>query len=337
MSELTLGIIGAGRVGTMHTENIVRHVPEIGIMAIADPALDEDWARGLGIEMMGRDAGAVLDSRSIDAVAIFTSTPTHSALIERAIAAGKDVFCEKPVAFDPAEIDRLAGLAEAAGVRVMVGLNRRFDPSFARVRDAVARGEVGEVQIVRITNRDPARPDPAFLKSSGGLFMDFTVHDFDMARFVSGRDIVEVSAMGAALIDPAIAEAGDIDTAIITLGFAGGALGVIDNSREAVYGYDQRVEVFGSRGSAEARNAAPTTTLLRTADGVRSDRPWGHFSTRYREAYIAELRAFVRCVRDRSPIPVGLGDMASAVRAARAAARSLAERRPVPVDSVDSV
>ena len=335
MSALELGIIGAGRAGKMHIENILRHAPGIHIAALADPAFDDresdnrGWARKLGIETRLRPADAIFEDPAIAAVAIFASTGSHAELVERAIAAGKHVFCEKPVSVDPDQIDRLEALAAAASIQVMVGLNRRFDPSFIRVRQAVARGEVGEVHIVRITNRDPARPDPAFARSSGGLFMDFTVHDFDMARYLSGLDIAEVSASGAAMLDTT--ESGDIDTAIVTLRLASGALGVIDNSREAVYGYDQRVEVFGSRGSAEADNSRPTTARVRGASGVISDRPWRDFTARYRSAYIAEMEAFAESLSAGHAVPVGLADMAKAVRAARAAAQSLAERRPVAV------
>ena len=333
MKRFQLGIIGIGRIGAMHTENIVRNVPGFEVRAVASPKIDQAWAKALGIAHVHHDAGNIFDDDEIGAVAICTNTHMHVELVERAIAAGKHIFCEKPIALDGDVLARLGAAAREASVRLMVGLNRRFDGNFVRIRDVVARGDIGTPHLVRITNRDPRRPDLEFVETSGGLFMDFTVHDFDMARYVTGCEVVEVFAVGAALVDPAIGALGDIDTALVTLVFDSGALGVIDNSREAVYGYDQRVEVFGTKGGIEARNTTPTATVLRTADRVISDAPWPNYMTRYKETYIAEMTAFARCLAGDTEPPVGIDDIRKAVLIAQAAQHSLAKKRPVAVAS----
>lgn len=331
MDRIALGIVGAGRIGRMHAENISRHLPDFRIQIIADPGLDEAWARGLGAQAVTRQSDDVFADPTVEAVAIFASSTKHVELIEKAAAAGKQIFCEKPIAFDPVELARVADLIDAAGVRLMVGLNRRFDANFMRVREAVQSGRVGVPHIVRVTNRDPRRPELAYVRTSGGMFYDFAVHDFDLVRFITGDEVEEVYAAGAALVDPAIADVGDIDTALTTLKLRSGTLAVIDNSREAVYGYDQRVEVFGSKGAIEANNKAPTDTVLSTCDGVTRDKPLYSFVERYQEAYLRELQAFARCLRRREPVPVGVRDVRKAVRIAQAATASLAAKRAVRV------
>ena len=278
--------------------------------------------RGPGIRHLLRDPG-------IDAVAICSSTDTHARIIEDAAAAGKHVFCEKPIDFDLARIDRALGAVARNGVKLQVGFNRRFDPSFRRVREVVASGSVGEPHIVRITSRDPAPPPIEYVRVSGGIFLDMTIHDFDMARFLVGREVEEVYASGGVMVDPAIGEAGDVDTAVVTLRFEGGAIGVIDNSRRAVYGYDQRVEVFGSAGSVAADNNYPNTTVISDGASVRRDLPLNFFVERYTPAYIAEMQAFIECVRSDLPPPVTGADGRAPVVIGLAARRSLAENRPV--------
>jgi myo-inositol 2-dehydrogenase/D-chiro-inositol 1-dehydrogenase len=223
---------------------------------------------------------------------------------------------------------------EEAGVKLMVGFNRRFDPNFSRVQAIVATGEVGEPHLLRITSRDPAPPPIAYIQVSGGIFLDMTIHDFDMARFLMGREVESVYAAGGVLVDPAIGQAGDVDTAVVTLHFAGGALGVIDNSRQAVYGYDQRVEVFGSGGVVSADNAYPNTATVSDANRVHRDLPLNFFMERYTESYVNELRAFVRCIVDDTPPPVTGLDGRIPVVMGYAAGRSLAEGRPVKLSEV---
>ncbi len=332
MNQTTVGVIGAGRIGRMHAENLIHHIPKANVRAVASPHLDESWAEGLGIPVRTTDADVVLGDLSIEAVVIAASSGLHIELIRRAAEAGKHIFCEKPVAFEPGPIEEILWAAADAGIRLQVGFNRRFDPSLLRASETVRSGEIGDIHTIRVTSRDPTPPDIDFVKRSGGLFFDFTVHDFDTVRFLSGAEIVELFAVGEVLIDPRIGAAGDIDTAVITLKLSNGALAVIDNSRHAVYGQDQRFEVFGSAGSVAVDNTRATFVTTSTRDGVFSERLHGSFGDRYREAFVAELEDFVRCVREGGTVAVGAKDALAAVQAAHAARRSLAENRPVRLD-----
>jgi myo-inositol 2-dehydrogenase/D-chiro-inositol 1-dehydrogenase len=329
MNRTTVGVIGIGRIGRMHTENLVHAVPEAYVKAVASPRLDAAWAEALGIPVRATDIGAVLDDPEIEAVVITASSGAHVELIERAAAAGKHIYCEKPVAFEPARIERAQAAAAAAGVKLQVGFNRRFDPGLVAAWRRVQAGEVGAIHQVRVTNRDPKAPPVSFVKRSGGLFFDFAIHDFDTVRFLSGSEIVELYAVGAVLVDPEIGAAGDVDTAVITARLASGALAVIDCSRQTNYGYDQRFEVFGSKGSIAVDNTTPTTVVASSASGVVADRPHETFVERYREAFVAELAAFVACVRDDEPVRVGAADALAAVHAAVAAKASHECGRPV--------
>ncbi len=332
-SQIVAGLIGAGRIGKMHTENILSHIPDVFLKAVADPKLDESWAAKRGIPVHSLDEYTILNDTEIEAVVITASSTAHVALICAAAQAGKQIFCEKPVAFRPEAINEAISAVKSAGVKLQVGFNRRFDPDFAAVKEAVASGKIGTPHIIRITNRDPIRPDPAYIPDSGGLFMDFSIHDFDTIRFMSGSEVEEVYAAGTVLIDPEIERLGDIDTALITLKLTGGALCIIDNSRETNYGYDQQVEVFGSKGSISARNTTPTNTVWSTADGVFTDKPHPSFVERFETAFVAELQAFFTSVRGRSPTPVSGEDALAAVRIARAAQQSCEQNRPVKVAS----
>jgi len=330
MNEIIVGVIGAGRIGTLHADNLIR-MPGVRLKTIADPLIKpEEWSRR-GVEP-ALDPAVVLDDPEIAAVLICSPTTTHADLTEAAARAGKHVFCEKPIALDPVRIRQTLAVVEKAGVKLQVGFNRRFDPTFARVRQAVEAGEVGDVQLVRVVARDPLRPPIEYVATSGGMFFDMTIHDFDMVRFVSGADVVEVHAFGAVLVDPAIGEAGDIDTAVVTLKLDNGALAVIENSREAVFGYDQRVEVFGSKGSVEAFNESPCQVRVRTAAGVRAENPLFFFLQRYQRSFVAELEAFFDSIRsDREP-PVTGHDALIPVLIGIAATRSMREGRPVAVE-----
>lgn len=329
MNSTNVGVIGVGRIGRMHTENLVHAVPGAKVRAVASPRLDMAWAEALGIPVRATDVDVVLGDPEIEAVVITASSGVHVELIQRAAAAGKHIFCEKPVAFDPLRIEQAHAAAAAAGVKLQVGFNRRFDPGVVAMWQAVQDGQVGEVHHVRVTNRDPQAPPIAFVKRSGGLFFDFAIHDFDTVRFLSGSEIVELFAAGAVLVDPEIGKAGDIDTAVITARLASGALAVIDCSRQTNYGYDQRFEVFGSKGSVVVDNTTPTTIVSSSAAGVVADKPHATFVERYKEAFIAELSAFVACVRNDVPVRVGAPDALAAVRAAVAAKASHETKRPV--------
>ncbi len=336
MDRTTVGVIGAGRIGKMHTENLVHAVPEAVVKAVASPHLDEGWAESLSIPIRSVDNAAVFDDPDIEAVVITASSGLHAELIRQAAAAGKHVFCEKPVAFEPETIEEVVKAARKAGIKLQVGFNRRSDPSLLDLMEAVRSGQIGEVHTIRVTNRDPKAPPIDFVKRSGGLFFDFVIHDFDTVRFLSNSEIVEVYAVGGVLVDPAIGAAGDIDTAVVTLRLASGALAMIDNSRQAVYGYDQRFEVFGSAGSIAVGNTTPSTRVVSTTGGVIGRTPHGGFVSRYREAFVAELRTFLAAVRGDSPVAADAEDALAAVRAAVAARESFQQQRPVRLDTVVS-
>jgi myo-inositol 2-dehydrogenase/D-chiro-inositol 1-dehydrogenase len=250
--------------------------------------------------------------------------------------AGKQIFCEKPIAHDLADIDQALAAADRAGVKLMIGFNRRFDPNFARVREVVAAGEIGEPHILHIMSRDPAPPPIDYIKVSGGIFLDMTIHDFDMARFLIGSEVEEIYAAGGVMVDPAIGAAGDIDTALITLHFENGVLGSIDNSRQAVYGYDQRVEVFGSKGAVSADNVYPNTAVIGDAGRIHRDLPLNFFMERYTESYVAEIKAFIDCVLGDTAPPVSGLDGRIPVVMGYAAKRSLEEARPVKLSEISA-
>jgi len=331
-SLINIGVIGAGRIGKIHAENIAHFIPQAKLKGIADvnltPAI-EAWARLLSVQTVTNDPKVLLEDKDIQAIIICSSTDTHADFVVAAAKAGKHVFCEKPVDTTVAKVKAALEAVNKASVKLQVGFNRRFDHNFKRVRELVESGAVGTPQIIKITSRDPAPPPISYVAVSGGIFLDMMIHDFDMARFQAGSEVVEVFAQGAVLVDEGIGKAGDVDTAIVTLRFANGALGVIDNSRKAVYGYDQRVEVFGSKGSAAAENDAPSTVTLSTEFGVSGDKPLYFFLERYKEAFIAEMRAFVECVASGHPTPVTGEDGLQDLLVALAAKKSLAEKRPV--------
>ncbi len=333
---LSVGLIGAGRIGRVHADNLVYRIPEASLAAVADLFVGaaEKLAADLQVPAAHKDHRAILDDRSIDAVLICSSTDTHAQLIAEAAEAGKQIFCEKPIALDLAQIDGALDAVDRAGVKLMIGFNRRFDPNFRRVREIVAAGEIGTPQVLRITSRDPQPPPVDYVKVSGGIFLDMMIHDFDMARYLVGREVEAVHAAGAVLVDPAIGEAGDVDTAVVTLYFAGGALGVIDNSRQAVYGYDQRVEVFGSAGCATVDNNYANTAIVSDARQVHRDLPLNFFMERYTESYIAEIRAFVECVLEDTAPPVTGLDGRLPVVMGYAAQRSLRDGRNVRLDEI---
>jgi len=252
-----------------------------------------------------------------------------------AARAGKAIFCEKPVTLDLGDMDRALAAVEEAAVPFQIGFNRRFDPAHASVAQAVADGTVGEPQLARITSRDPAPPPMAYVRGSGGIFLDMTIHDFDMARFVVGSEVVEVFARGAVRVDPGFAKANDVDTAVVVLEHANGCLTTIDNSRQAVYGYDQRVEVFGSAGVASSENPAEHTGIVRTADGLRAPTLPYFFLERYIPSYLREWQAFVSSVIRGEAPSVGLGDARAPLVIGLAAWRSVREGRSVRIEELD--
>ncbi|SKB02583.1 inositol 2-dehydrogenase [Sporosarcina newyorkensis] len=332
MSKLTIGIIGAGRIGRMHAENITP-IPQIRIKTISDIFADSvrEWAKELGIENVVTDYEEILNDNEIEAILICSPTDTHIPIIKQAAEKGKHIFCEKPVSFSVEDTEIALAVVEEAGVKMQIGFNRRFDRNFHKVHTTVKNGVIGEPHIVKITSRDPAPPPIEYIEKSGGLFFDMSIHDFDMARYVTGSEVVEVYAQGDNLIDPNIGKAGDIDTAVITLKFENGAIGIIDNSRKAVYGYDQRVEVFGSKGSITVENDRPTSAEISTEEGVFKDKLKYFFLERYKDAYITETYAFIESILHNKPLLCTGNDGLQAERIAKAADLSLKERRPVKI------
>jgi myo-inositol 2-dehydrogenase/D-chiro-inositol 1-dehydrogenase len=330
-SVLQLGLIGAGRIGRIHARHLRGRIPGADLLVVAD-ALDaaaRACAEELGVPEHTVDFHRVIEHPRVDAIVVCSSTDTHLPILEAAAAAGKPVFCEKPIDSDLARIDRALSAIDRAGVLLQVGFNRRFDANFRRVKEAVTGGEVGTPHQLHIISRDPAPPPIEYIKLSGGLFSDMTIHDFDMARFLVGGSVSSVYATGGVLVDPRIGEAGDLDTATIVLEFAGGAIGVIQNSRRAAYGYDQRVEVFGSGGSIRVENEVPNSAILSHAGAVQRDLPLNFFIDRYMDSYRAEMEAFVAAVSQGGPSPVSGEDGRWATVLAVAARRSWEERRPV--------
>jgi myo-inositol 2-dehydrogenase / D-chiro-inositol 1-dehydrogenase len=330
-SVIRFGVIGAGRIGKIHAENLALRIPGAAVFAIGDPLLEQAQATAqkLQIPKAVDDCRSIMEDPDIDAVAICSSTDTHASMIVEAARNGKHIFCEKPIAYDLAKIDEALKAVEDAGVTLQIGFNRRFDPNFRTVRQRVANGDVGDLHIVRITSRDPAPPPVEYVKVSGGMFFDMTIHDFDMARFMTGSEVEEIYAAAGVMVDPLIGQAGDIDTAVVTLKFANGAIVSIDNSRKAVYGYDQRVEVFGSGGMVAAMNETPDRTFYSNADGVMSAKPLYFFLERYMTSFIDELKEFVDALRTgRQPSVTGIDGRIPVVMA-MAATRSYKENRPV--------
>ncbi|QQO09143.1 inositol 2-dehydrogenase [Breznakiella homolactica] len=337
--QLRIGVLGAGRIGKIHAENIAYLISQAKLAGIADVKLTpemETWAKGLGAQNVSGDPMEIIRDPAIEAIIICSSTDTHADLTIAAAEAGKHVFCEKPIDLTVSKVQAALGAVKKAGVKLQVGFNRRFDHNFRKIRELTLAGDIGEVQMVKITSRDPAPPPPAYAAVSGGIFMDMMIHDFDMARFQAGSEITEVYAAGAVLIDPEIGTAGDVDTAMVTLKFASGAIGSIDNSRKAVYGYDQRVEVFGSKGAAAAENDLPSTVRLSTEAGILHEKPLHFFLQRYKDAFADEMAAFVEAVLEDKPAPVSGEDGLADMYAALAAGKSLKEKRPVTIEEIRS-
>ena len=332
-AQLNLGLFGAGRIGRIHAHNLTRRIPEARLSVVVDISWEtaERCAADFGIPSCGEEEARIMEDPSIEAVVICSSTPTHPELIRAAAAAGKHIFCEKPLALDLQQIDDALQAVGDCEVKLQVGFNRRFDPSFRQAREAVAAGRIGTPHLVRVTSRDPEPPPAEYVKASGGIFLDMTIHDFDIARYLAGDEIEEIYATGSTLIDPAIGRAGDLDTALVMLRFAGGALGAIDNSRRAVYGYDQRVEVFGSEGQVAVGNHTAHQAVCSDSRGIQGPLPLYFFLERYQESYLAEMKAFIRSVLEDSPPPVTGRDGRRAVELGLAAWKSCRENRPVAV------
>jgi myo-inositol 2-dehydrogenase / D-chiro-inositol 1-dehydrogenase len=335
-NKLRVGIIGAGRMGRVRAETIAYHLPSAALLAISDCNVTAamDIAGEYGIPRVVPQSEEILNDSRIDAVLIASPTDTHVDLIIGAARAGKHIFCEKPIDRSLARIDSALAAVESAGVKMQIGFNRRFDANFARVRNAVIRGEIGTPYLLHIVSRDPSPPPIAYIRSSGGIFLDMTIHDFDMARFLIGDEVEEVYSVGAVRIDPEIGEAGDLDTAVVLLRFRNGVIGTIDNCRKSIYGYDQRVEILGSAGAVTTNNVYPNETIISTALEVKRDLPLNFFMERYAQSYVNEIRAFVDSVSNDKPILVTGADARIPVTMALAARKSHDEKRPVTLTEI---
>ncbi len=319
---------GAGRIGQIHAANLTRH-PDAELICIVDRDAEaaETLARRHGA--MTTSAEEALADDTIGAVVIASSTDTHADLVEASARAGKAIFCEKPIDLSAERVEQCLGVVSEHAVPLLVGFNRRFDPSFAALKARVDAGDIGKVEMVSITSRDPGLPPLSYLESSGGMFRDMMIHDLDMARWLMGEDPVQVFAYGGCLVDPGVAEAGDVDTAVVVLKTASGRMAQINNSRRAVYGYDQRVEVLGSLGMVQAGNRTPTSVEVATAQTTEVDNPLHFFLERYTDAYRLELDAFIQAVRSgRDPEPGG-EDGRIGLRLADAALESHLSGKPV--------
>lgn len=338
--SLNIGLIGAGRIGRLHAQHLASRIPSARLVMVVD-AFEEaarQCAETYSVPSVAQEYRAMLERPDIQAVVICSPSDTHAQIIEEAAQVGKHIFCEKPVANDLASIDRALEAVERAGVKLQVGFNRRFDANYQRVRQAVEQGEIGEPRLLHLISRDPAPPSIEYLRNSPGLFLDTTIHDFDMVRFLVGSEVEQIIVLAGVMDDdPAIRAAGGLDTAVVLLQFTNGVIGTIDNSRHALYGYDQRVELLGSAGAIRTEHNYPNSAIVSDGRKVWRDLPLYFFIERYAESYLAELTAFVDAVLNDTPVPVTGNDGRVPVAMALAAQKSVAEHRPVYLSEVEHV
>lgn len=335
MKKVKVAVIGLGRIGKIHATNLRFHVPGAELVAVADPdSAGMSFAEDLGIKDCYTDYRQILERDDIDAVAICSPTETHSPYTIAFAEKGKHVFCEKPLDLSLQTIQQVDQVIQETGIKFMLAFNRRFDKDFARVRQSVVAGEIGDPHILKITSRDPGPPPISYIKISGGLFMDMVIHDFDMARFIVGDEVEEVFSQGLVRVDPAIGAAGDIDTALTSLKFKNGVLATIDTSRKATYGYDQRIEVFGSKGMAKIENHPIHSHQLFNKEGQQSAVLENFFLERYEQAYRTEMQAFIQAILEDKPMPVGARDGLMSTAIAQAANLSVKENRMVKLEEI---
>lgn len=335
--KVRIGLLGAGRIGKLHGENLAHAVPEAELYAVADPFMNDatrEWAKDMGIEKCYDDPEMIFSDPTIQAVFICSSTNTHADFIMRAAKAHKHIFCEKPIDTDLKKIEQALDAVKQAGVKLQVGFVRRFDHNHKKVRDTVASGRLGQPHVIKVTSRDPDHQPMEYIKVSGGIFMDMTIHDFDMVRYLAGSEVTEVTAYGAALSGAGYDQYQDVDTAIVMMKFENGALGVIDNSRAAHYGYDQRTEVHCDKGCVQVSNDLNDQAMISTEDGVEIAKPTWFFLERYNNAFIAEAKAFTEAVLNDTDTVVSGFDGLAPVKIALAAAQSLKENRPVKLSEI---
>ena len=329
MANVKIGVVGCGRIGKLHINNLINSVSGVEVVAVADPMLDKsgarEWLAERNITNVSTDFMDIINNPKVEVVFVCSSTDTHCDISMAAVNAGKHVFCEKPIDYDIEKIKKLLALVEEKGVKFQVGFNRRFDHNHKAVADAVKDGTIGDPHIVIVSSRDPEPPPASYVAVSGGIFYDMMIHDFDMVRYVTGSEAVEISAVGSCLVNPNLQEESgipDVDTAVVTMKMANGCIAVINNSRQAVYGYDQRVEAFGSKGMAADGNDLINTTTITTVDGAHSEKPLWFFLERYNQAFIDQVVSFIDAIVNDKPTVVGAVDGLRPVLMAAAATES---------------
>lgn len=334
MEKLKFAVAGLGRIGRIHLENLLQ-MTRIEVVAVMDPMEEPRiYAKTKNITCITSSFEEMLAITDFDAVVICSPTDTHADYVELAAKSKKHIFCEKPLDLHLDRVVEVLDVIKEFDVKLMLGFNRRFDKEFKKVHELVENGKIGDPHIVKITSRDPGAPPMSYIKQSGGLFMDMTIHDFDMARFIVGKEVEQVFAKGAVLTDPAIGKAGDIDTAVITLTYTDGTIAIIDNSREAAYGYDQRVEVFGSKGMVQSNNNFYDRHQLYTHQGVQGALPLHFFLERYEQAYKVEMTEFIDSLVNETSLPVTGKDGLESLKIGLAALKSVQENRPVRLDEI---
>lgn len=334
---LVVGVIGAGRIGQLHVNNLKR-IPGIQVKGIADVQTDgiQQWAADNGIEVVTNNPLDLIEDPTIEAILVCSPTTTHVELIKQSARAKKHIFCEKPISFATAETQAALRVVEEEGVIFQVGFNRRFDQNFKTIYQKVQANEIGKIHTLRITSRDPQPPPVSYIQNSGGLFMDMMIHDFDMARYITQSEVVEVYAKGTVLIDEEIGKCGDIDTAMVLLTFENGAIGVIENSRKSAFGYDQRLEVFGEHGALATENNRPNNVMKLTAEGIELEKPYHFFLERYTQAYIDEMLEFYQAIKENKPVVCSGHDGYAAEKIAEACKQSLALGKPISLREMEN-
>ena len=336
MKKVNIAIFGVGRIGKIHLKNLLRF-PGVNVVAVADTHYPADeFKKEFTNVFFSSHPEEVLALPEVEAVLICTPTSSHAAMIELALQSGKHIFCEKPVDLSLERTKALVEMANQSGVKLMLGFNRRFDPDFLQARKSIQDGRIGDIQIIKITSRDPGLPPLDYIKNSGGLFMDMAIHDFDMARYMMGKEVKEVYSRGLVLVDKQVGEVGDVDTALTTLIFEDDTYAVIDNSRKAIYGYDQRLEVFGNKGMIQVENNQHNRNVVFDADGIHHSLPLDFFMDRYAASYLNEMHYFIDAISKDAPIPVSGDDGLKATIIAVAAKKSVLEGRPVAISEISA-
>ncbi|MDB2607145.1 inositol 2-dehydrogenase, partial [Zobellia sp.] len=330
MEKIKIGIVGLGRIGQVHLENIHYRIANAEVVAVMNPSEEgQSFARDLGVPSVSNDPDVIFGNEAIDAVLICSPSNTHAAYIKRAAKAGKAILCEKPLDLSLDKIQEILEVTQQYKVPLMVAFNQRFDPDFAQIKETVSQGKIGDLRMIKITSRDPSPPPISYIKGSGGLFLDMTIHDIDMAKYIADSEVKEVYALGKNLIDPAIGEAGDIDTGVVILTFENEVTAIIENSRQAAYGYDQRLEVFGSKGMAQADHNFKNNHVLLNETGVHRSCPMDFFMDRYAISYRNQTNSFIQAIAKNETPPVTGEDGLKATAIALAANMSMQLNRPV--------